>query len=100
MKPRLLDLIWLNRVPTFLQIVRAIANAYNGGLLGTGLFDWQRVRSIEIEQSPEGETPPALMADGEYVGRLPVSVAVSSRSMRLLVPPAVHRQDACPRGLA
>jgi diacylglycerol kinase family enzyme len=96
----LLDLIWLNRVPTFLQIVRAIANAYNGGLLGTGLFDWQRVRSIEIEQSPEGETPPALMADGEYVGRLPVSVAVSSRSMRLLVPPAVLRQDACPRGLA
>jgi hypothetical protein len=34
-------------------------------VLGTGLFDWQRVRSIEIEQSPEGETPPALMADGE-----------------------------------
>ncbi|MCI1834958.1 MAG: diacylglycerol kinase [Bifidobacterium tibiigranuli] len=85
----LLDLIWLNQVPTFTQIVHAISKAYTGGLLGTGLFDWQRVRSADIGESSEGETPPVLMADGECVGRLPVSVGVSARSMRLLVPPAV-----------
>ena len=34
------------------------------------------------------------MADGEYVGRLPVKVVVQDRALRVLVPPAVAESQA------
>jgi diacylglycerol kinase family enzyme len=82
----LLDLVWLNRMPSPAQIVNALSKAYNGTLFTTGLFGWQRVRAIHIEGSSQGVEPPALMADGEYAGHLPVTVTVRPQGLNLLVP--------------
>ena len=43
------------------------ARAYHGRLLGSHAFGWKRVRDIEITRATEGDEPPVLMADGEYV---------------------------------
>ena len=60
-----------------------MARAYHGRLLGSHAFGWKRVRDIEITRATEGDEPPVLMADGEYVGHLPVKV-----------PPAVAEAQA------
>ena len=52
------------------------------------------MRDIEITRAQEGDEPPVLMADGEYVGRLPVKVVVQDRALRVLVPPAVAESQA------
>ena len=57
-------------------------------------FGWKRVRDIEITRAQEGDEPPVLMADGEYVGRLPVKVVAQGRALRVLVPPAVVESQA------
>lgn len=85
----LLDVVWMDHVPNVAECAGAIRNAYNGRLLASRVFGWQRVRAIEISRADEGDQPPVLMADGEYVGRLPVRVEVCDRSLRVLVPPAV-----------
>ena len=88
----LLDLVWLDHAPNPKECVVAIANAYNGRLLASEVFGWERVRSIEITRAGEGAEPPLLMADGEYIGHMPVRVDAQDRVLRVLVPPAVASQ--------
>ena len=52
------------------------------------------MRDIEITRATEGDEPPVLMADGEYVGHLPVKVLAKDRALRVLVPPAVAEAQA------
>ena len=85
----MLDLVWLDHVPNFMECVDAIMRAYHGRLLGSKAFGWKRVREIEITKAQDGAEPPVMMADGEYVGHMPVKVAVQDRALRVLVPPAV-----------
>lgn len=85
----MLDLVWLDHVPNFMECVDAILRAYHGRLLGSKAFGWKRVREIEISKAQDGAEPPVMMADGEYVGRMPVKVSVQGRALRVLVPPAV-----------
>ncbi|NEG55337.1 diacylglycerol/lipid kinase family protein [Bifidobacterium platyrrhinorum] len=87
----LLDLIWIDHMPNAAEIADAISKGYNGKLLASKVFGWKRVRDIEITRAVEGEEPPVLMADGEYIGRLPVTVRACDRALRVLVPPAVAR---------
>ncbi|NMM98577.1 diacylglycerol/lipid kinase family protein [Bifidobacterium olomucense] len=87
-----LDLVWMDHVPNFGECVQAIANAYNGRLLASKVFGWERVREIEITRTNDGAEPPVLMADGEYIGRLPVRITTENRALRVLVPPAVAAQ--------
>lgn len=87
----LLDLVWIDHMPGPLEIADAISKGYNGKLLGSRVFGWKRVRGVEISRSGLGDEPPVLMADGEYIGRLPVSVRSCGRALRVLVPPAVAR---------
>lgn len=90
----LLDLVWLDHVPNFRECVDAVARAYHGRLLGSHAFGWKRVRDIEITRATEGDEPPVLMADGEYVGHLPVKVLAKDSALRVLVPPAVAEAQA------
>ncbi len=85
----MLDLVWLDHVPNFMECVDAIMRAYHGKLLGSRAFGWKRVRGIEITKAESGAEPPVMMADGEYVGHMPVKVEVQDRALRVLVPPAV-----------
>jgi diacylglycerol kinase (ATP) len=85
----MLDLVWLDHVPNFMECVDAIMRAYHGRLLGSKAFGWKRVREIEITRAEDGAEPPVMMADGEYVGHMPVKVSVQDRALRVLVPPAV-----------
>lgn len=87
----LLDLVWLRHVPNLPECADAVAHAYSGGLLGCRVFGWKRVRSVDITRADSGAEPPTMMADGEYVGRLPVHVEARGRALRVLVPPAVLR---------
>lgn len=89
----LLDLVWMDHVPNFHECVVAISNAYNGRMLASNVFGWKRIREIEITRAEEGDEPPILMADGEYVGHLPVRVVAEDRALRVLVPPAVAAQE-------
>ncbi|PJM78145.1 diacylglycerol/lipid kinase family protein [Bifidobacterium felsineum] len=89
----LLDLVWMDHVPNFHECVVAISNAYNGKLLASNIFGWKRVREIEITRAQEGDEPPILMADGEYVGHLPVRVVAEDCALRVLVPPAVAAHE-------
>ena len=90
----LLDLVWLDHVPmspnAWMRCLTRIAARSSGArcLGGSG------VRDIEITRAQEGDEPPVLMADGEYVGRLPVKVVVQDRALRVLVPPAVAESQA------
>lgn len=90
----MLDVVWMDHVPNVAECAGAIRNAYNGRLLASHVFGWQRVRAIEIDRAEEGDEPPVLMADGEYVGQLPVRVEVCDCSLRVLVPPAVAQWHA------
>lgn len=90
----LLDMIWIDHMPSLLEIVDAISKAYNGRLMASHVFGWKRVREVEITRATSGEEPPVLMADGEYIGHLPVKVAAQDRALRVLVPPAVARDHA------
>lgn len=90
----LLDLVWLDHVPNVRECVDAVARAYHGRLLGSHAFGWKRVRDIEITRATEGDEPPVLMADGEYVGHLPVKVLAKDSALRVLVPPAVAEAQA------
>ena len=85
----LLDLVWLERMPNVRECAVAVSNAYNGRLLSLKVFGWERVSAIEITRAKEGDEPPILMADGEYVGCLPVKISIQRRALRVLVPPAV-----------
>ncbi|PST48385.1 diacylglycerol kinase [Bifidobacterium callitrichos] len=87
----LLDLIWIDHMPNPAEIADAISKAYNGRLLASRVFGWKRVRDVEITRAAGGAEPPVLMADGEYIGRLPVRVHACDRALRVLVPPAVAR---------
>ena len=88
----LLDLVWMDHVPNVGECAVAVSNAYNGRLLASRVFGWHRVREIEITRAQDGDEPPLLMADGEYVGHLPVRVMAEDRALRVLVPPAVAAQ--------
>lgn len=91
----MLDLVWLNCKPNVGQCAKALSNAYNGRLLASQIFSWKRVRQVEITRAHEGDEPPVLMADGEYVGHLPVTVTAQAKALRVLVPPAVaHWHDS------
>ena len=87
----LLDLVWLDHVPSVGEIARVIPHLYDGRLLASSLFGWHRVREVEITRAAEGAEPPTLMADGEYVGHLPVRVTAQPKSLRVLAPPAAVR---------
>lgn len=85
----LLDVVWLERMPSAREVVQAIAKVHAGRLLSCRMFGWQRVRDVEISHNPDGAALPILMADGEYVGRCPVKVTAQDCALRVLVPPAV-----------
>lgn len=89
----LLDLVWLDHMPNPRECVEAISKAYGDRLLSCRCFGWQRVRSVEITRADRGDEPPVLMADGEYVGHLPVAVAAEGCALRVLVPPAVAIEE-------
>ena len=86
----LLDMVWLERLPTLAEIMHALPNLYNGKLLDLHILGWQRVRSIEITPSTQGVQPPLFMADGERAGTSPAHVGVVPRALRVLVPPAAR----------
>lgn len=90
----LLDLVWIDHMPTLGELARVVPNIYNGRLLSSRLFGWERVRDVEISRIDEGAEPPVLMADGEYIGDLPVRVAAMDRQLRVLVPPAVAERGS------
>lgn len=85
----MLDMVWMEHVPDLKECIVAISNAYNGRLLSSNVFGWERVKEVEITFAEEGALPPLLMADGEYVGKLPVNIVVQSKGLRVMVPPAV-----------
>lgn len=89
----LLDLVWLDHMPKLGELARIVPNVYNGRLLAHPLFGWRRVREVEISRIEGYPVPPMLMADGEYVGDLPVKVTAMDRALRVLVPPAVADQQ-------
>lgn len=89
----LLDLVWMDHVPNVRECAVALANAYNGKLLASDVFGWERIREIEVTRASEGDEPPVLMADGEYIGHLPVRVVAESCALRVLVPPAVAARE-------
>ncbi|NEG69836.1 diacylglycerol kinase [Bifidobacterium sp. BRDM6] len=86
----MLDLVWLERKPTLREVAVAIRRAYCGRILSCPFLGWQRVRDVRISRGPDGDEPPILMADGEYVGTVPVEASVVANGLRLLVPPAVR----------
>lgn len=88
----LLDVIWVDHMPSPLECVQALWRVYHGTLLGSRLFAWRRVRRITITPAPIGAQPPVLMMDGEYAGRVPVRVEAVHRRLQLLAPPAVMRR--------
>ena len=90
----LLDLVWLDHMPNLRECVEAISKAYGDRLLSCRCFGWQRVRSVEITRADQGDEPPVFMADGEYVGHLPVAVTAEGRALRVLVPPAVAIEES------
>ena len=71
----------------------SISNAYNGKLLASKVFGWKRIREIEVTRATEGDEPPVLMADGEYIGHLPFRVVAEDCALRVLVPPAVAARE-------
>lgn len=85
----LLDLVWLDHMPKLSELAQIVPHIYDGRLLADPLFEWQRVRAVEITSIDGFPEPPVLMADGEYVGKLPVTVEALGRTLRVLVPPAV-----------
>ena len=89
----LLDLVWMDHVPNFGECAVAISNAYNGKLLASKVFGWKRIREIEVTRAAEGDEPPVLMADGEYIGHLPFRVVAEDCALRVLVPPAVAARE-------
>ena len=89
----LLDLVWLDHMPNPRECAEAISKAYGDRLLSCRCFGWQRVRSVEITRADQGDEPPVFMADGEYVGHLPVSVTAEGHALRVLVPPAVALEE-------
>lgn len=89
----LLDLVWLDHMPKVREIAQIVPNIYNGRLLSHPLFGWRRIRELEISRVDGYPVPPVLMADGEYVGDLPVKVTAMNRALRVLVPPAVADQQ-------
>lgn len=93
-----LDLIWVNRMPKLHEVAPVLPNLYNGKILSSKLFEWRRIRDIDISYYEGGQQPPVLMADGEYLGSVPVHVQAMDRMLRVLVPPAVtnwksHRDE-------
>lgn len=80
----MLEVLWLDHMPRFMEILGALRHVYDGRLPETGLFHWRRVREVRIVRSHGGDEPPALMADGERLGRLPVTVRVEPGALRLL----------------
>ena len=94
----LLDMVWIDHMPTLMEIADAISKGYNGRLLASHVFGWKRVRDVEITRAVEGEDAPVLMADGEYVGAMPVRVTCADRALRVLVPPAVALELAADDG--
>ena len=89
----LLDLVWMDHVPNFGECAVAISNAYNGKLLASKVFGWKRIHEIEVTRAAEGDEPPVLMADGEYIGHLPFRVVAEDCALRVLVPPAVAARE-------
>lgn len=89
----LLDLVWMDHVPNFGECAVAISNAYNGKLLASKVFGWKRIREIEVTRAAEGDEPPVLMADGEYIRHLPFRVVAEDCALRVLVPPAVAARE-------
>lgn len=85
----MLDLVWLRYTPKFPELARLLSKLYHGKLLSGKCLGWQRVHALRLSYSGQGLQPPILMADGEYLGTLPVDVSVVSGGLRLLVPPAV-----------
>lgn len=94
----LLDMIWIDHMPSPREIADAISKAYNGRLMASHVFGWKRVREVEITRAADGAEPPVLMADGEYIGHLPVRVTAQDRALRVLVPPAVAREHKADDG--
>lgn len=85
----LLDMVWMNRMPGCVELMRALRHAYDGRLLASRFLSWQRVRSVSITRSADGDEPPTAMADGECVGPLPLHVESRKQMLRVLLPPAV-----------
>lgn len=83
------DLVWLRHTPKLPELAKLLRWMYQGRVMAGRAMGWQRVRSVRISRSDEGLEPPSLMADGEYVGTLPVDVSVMRSGLQLLVPPAV-----------
>lgn len=97
----MLDLVWMERTPTAREVAVALKHVYNGLMLSSSFFGWERVRAVEITRAESGDDAPILMADGEYVGHMPVRVQVQDRALRVMVPPAVKqaREDEQERSL-
>ena len=92
-------MVWMNRMPGCVELMRALRHAYDGRLLASQFLSWQRVRSVSITRSADddgsptamadGDEPPTAMADGECVGPLPLHVESCKQMLRVLLPPAV-----------
>lgn len=86
----LLEVLWLDHMPRLIEVLGALRHVYDGRLPETGLFRWRRVREVRITRSHGGDEPPVLMADGERLGWLPVTVDAEPAAFRLLLPPTAH----------
>lgn len=85
-----LDLVWTRWKPSVAEGLDLMRRAYHGGHKDAPVMGYRSVSSVEIAASPAGAAPPAVMADGEALGELPVRVDVAPGAMRLLVPPRVR----------
>ena len=84
-----LDLIWARWKPTGSQGLNLLKMAYKGNHLESPAIGNELVKSVLIEASGTGDTPPLAMADGEEMGELPLTCSVAPSALKLLVPPSV-----------
>lgn len=85
-----LEFVWTRWRPSAAEGLDLMRRAYHGRHKTAPVMGYRQVASIEIAASGKGAVPPAVMADGETLGELPVRVDVAPGALRLLVPPRVR----------
>jgi diacylglycerol kinase (ATP) len=83
----LLDVILAPPV-TPAEAIKLFLNAYKGAHIKDQRIIESQVKSATIQQLPDGNELPFLMADGEYVGRAPVKVSVLPQAIDIIFHPS------------
>jgi diacylglycerol kinase (ATP) len=70
------------------EAIRLFLNAYKGLHVKDPRIIEAQVKSVTIQQLPDANELPFLMADGEYVGRAPVKVSVLPKAIDIIFHPS------------